>query len=92
MEPDARTIRRNLHDLLPKRSEYASMKPDEALGVLSGTARPLVENVMDVPGIDACRSSLAEGTWDPKVLFGGMVVNEDLADHPGMAWRLQQAR
>lgn len=80
-------FRSNLQDLLPKRSTFASMKSDEALRVLRATARPLADAVMSVPGIAQCRSLLAKGVWEPKSLFEAPV--NDLAQHPGMAWRLQ---
>lgn len=83
-------FRSSLQDLLPKRSGVASMKPDEALLALRSTARPLVDAVLGVPGIAPCRSLLAEGVWEPKSLFDGPV--NDLAQHPGIAWRLKASQ
>lgn len=88
----AADFQRTLQDLLPKRSEYASMRPDEALGALQDAARPLVAKVMEVPRIDECRRSLAQRAWQPKDLFGDLEVNENLVHHPGIAWRFRQAR
>lgn len=87
----AKSFKSNLQDLLPKRSKYASMKPEEAVEAMREAARPLVESVLELEEIKACKEELAQGEWNPGTLFGTQDVDPALAEHPGMAWRFRQA-
>lgn len=61
-----------------------------SLDKLRATALPIAEATLRLDdGEEACRRELVAGRWDPGLLFGDLPVNPELAEHPGMKWRLQ---
>lgn len=67
-----------------------SKDTDISLDELKTRARPRVEPLADLDdGEQRCQQALTSGDWEPSLLFDGYDVNPELADHPGMRWRLQ---
>lgn len=57
---------------------------------LRAAARPAIDRLLPLSRSElACLEALAEGRWEPDMLFEDVPVNPELRRHPGMLWRLR---
>lgn len=86
-------LKHDLLNLLPKRSVLTRLKSAEALAHLREDAEKAMTGILplDSDGL-ACQRQLRLGNWNPATLFFPHEFNEGLTRHPGMMWRLENAK